>query len=220
MIDTREVLALSQEDIEVVLAQFTGEITQVPSMFSALKHNGQPLYKLARAGIEVERKPRKAMIYQLNLSGFTHDTVSLHVECSKGTYIRTLVEDIGDKLGCGAHVVALRRVGIRQFTINQMRTMEIIETQGAQVTPADYQPLDKNLLSIETMLPETWPRLMISDAAKYYLTRGQAICVPRAPSAGWVKLLARGTEVFLGVGEVLSDGRVTPKRLVRQADGA
>ena len=114
--------------IEDALKQFTGLIKQIPSMYSALKHKGQPLYKYARQGITIEREPRDIMIYSLTMLDFNEDVCVLKVRCSKGTYVRTLVEDIGDVLGCGAHVSALRRLSTGSYKSEAMITLEQLET--------------------------------------------------------------------------------------------
>ena len=108
-------------------AHFSGEIEQVPSMFSALKHNGQPLYKLARKGIQVEVKPRKVKIYEIHLKELREDEIDLEVFCSKGTYIRSIVEDLGHYLGCGAHVKMLHRLDVGNFKSEQMMTLQALE---------------------------------------------------------------------------------------------
>ena len=119
-------------DVEALLPRFTGEIDQVPPMYSALKHEGQPLYKLARAGETIERKARTITISQLKVLGLEGDRLQLEVHCSKGTYIRSLVEDIGAGLGCGAHVSALRRIKAGPFDLSQSVTLEALEALHAE----------------------------------------------------------------------------------------
>lgn len=118
---------ITKELIEKVLQKFRGEIMQIPSMYSAIKHKGTPLYKLARKGVEVERSPRKVNIYELKLLDWHKDRLKLEVRCSKGTYIRNLIEDIGEALGCGAYVTELRRLSIGKFQAEQMYTIEEIQ---------------------------------------------------------------------------------------------
>ncbi|MGD9108863.1 MAG: tRNA pseudouridine(55) synthase TruB [Gammaproteobacteria bacterium] len=120
---------ITKEMIEKVLQEFRGEIMQIPSMYSALKHNGTPLYKLARKGIEVKREPRKVNIYELKLLEWSRDSLKLKVRCSKGTYIRNLIDDIGEVLGCGAYVIELRRLSIGKFQAEQMHTIEEIQQE-------------------------------------------------------------------------------------------
>lgn len=201
--------ALDAARLREVLAGFVGDIEQIPPMFSALKRNGQPLYKLAHQGIEVERAPRTVTITALELCAFSATELELDVRCSKGTYIRTLAEDIGAVLGCGAHVSWLRRSGVGAFEAEQMVTMAQLEEWAA----AGDGRLEQALLPLDAALAH-WPDVRLSQEVAFFLKRGQPVQVPRAPTAGWVKLYTRD-EDFLGVGHVLDDGRVAPKRLFR-----
>jgi tRNA pseudouridine55 synthase len=148
IIEEHPVTNINVQQITATLKKYTGEIEQIPSMYSAIKHNGQPLYKLARQGIEIERQPRKITIYQLNFLSYADGNLILSVECSKGTYVRTLVEDIGRDLGCGAHVTALRRLKVGQYLEEQMYSFiqlkKISEDSGQNA-------LDHLLLPIESI---------------------------------------------------------------------
>lgn len=206
----REVGVVDPQLLNTVLANFRGTIEQIPSMFSALKHQGRPLYELARQGITIERAARPVQIYELNLLDQSSDTLTLEVACSKGTYIRTLVEDIGEALGCGAHVIKLRRPTVGPFTEERMITLDNLVELAQQ---GDLALLDAHLLGVEVAV-EHWPPLILSEAATYYLRRGQPIIVPRAPTSGWVRLIHQ-SGAFLGVGEIQDDGRVAPRRLVQ-----
>ncbi len=209
IIEQHAVPDFSAAQIETVLAQFRGAIAQIPSMYSAIKHQGRPLYELARKGITIERQARTIQIYQLNLLEQTEHTLTLEVKCSKGTYIRTLVEDTGDQLGCGAHVTTLRRVSVSGYQPEKMVTMAVLEQLAEH---NNDQALDAYLLPIETAVQQ-WPVLNISAAAYFYLCRGQAIIAPYAPDSGWVVL--KMGERFIGLGEILADGKVAPKRLIQ-----
>lgn len=194
--------------VAAVLTRFTGPIEQIPPMYSALKHQGQRLYQLARQGIEVERPARAVTIHALQLLELNGADCTLDVHCSKGTYVRTLAEDIGAALGCGAHVSYLRRTGVGPYDEAQMRTLDelaALNTQGAAV-------LDGALLPIETALLH-WPEVSLSTDAAFYLGQGQAVLVPHAPTHGWVRLYGAGRN-FLGMGEIQDDGRVAPRRLM------
>lgn len=180
-------------------------------MFSALKHQGRPLYELARQGITIDRPARTVQIHELHLLDRTADTLTLKVSCSKGTYIRTLIEDIGEALGCGAHVSVLRRLTVGPYPERHMVTLSDIETLAAQNDPS---VLDTHLLPVDSAV-ESWPLLIISEAASYYLRRGQPIILPSAPANGWVRFTRQNGE-FFGVGEILDDGRVAPRRLVQE----
>jgi len=192
-------------------AGFIGEIQQIPPMYSALKRNGQPLYKLARQGIEVERAPRTITIHRLEVTSVAGDVMAVEVTCSKGTYIRTLAEDIGEVLGCGAHVRSLRRLQAGPFSLADAKTLEELEVL---VRPADpYGALDELLLPTDTALVSL-PDLHLTDESAFQVTRGQAVRVPDAPAVGLVRLY-RSQSKFIGVGTVLDDGRIAPRRLMR-----
>jgi tRNA pseudouridine55 synthase len=211
IIQEKSVPLIDRNLIENLLEEFTGVIDQVPSMYSALKHQGQPLYKLARKGITVERKTRQVVIHDMQLINCDAESFSFEVRCSKGTYVRTLVEDMGDKLGCGAHVTELRRLAVGAYQAEHMKTIDELYTL---YEAGNFAELDACLLSVDTAVSD-FPSLNLSEAAAFYLKRGQPIIVPRAPNDGWVRLKLQCGN-FLGVGEILNDGRVAPRRLVQQ----
>jgi tRNA pseudouridine55 synthase len=200
-------------DVEAVLKQFRGAINQVPSMYSALKVNGQPLYKLARAGIEVERKERQVMIYELEIREQADTEWVLDIVCSKGTYIRTLAEDIGKVIGCGAHVSQLRRLKSGPYEIEETVTMEQLE----QLKDDGYDALDRALLPTCTAVQQ-WPYVELTDITASYFRQGQPVQVASSPTSGWVRIFnesrAQEESNFVGVGEILDDGRIAPRRLV------
>ncbi|HBC56490.1 MAG TPA: tRNA pseudouridine(55) synthase TruB [Gammaproteobacteria bacterium] len=207
IIEERAVGNYSLADIESVLKDFRGEIQQVPSMFSAIKQNGQRLYKLAHKGIEVEREPRTIQIYELTVKSYQSGLLYLKVVCSKGTYIRTLVENIGDDLGCGAHVLNLCRNQVGAFSLKQATSLEDLESMKDS-----GGSLDSLLLPMESALVD-WPDIRLSEHSAFFLRQGQPVVVPHAPTEGWVRLY-QGAQDFIGVGKILDDGRVAPKRLV------
>lgn len=211
ILETRPVENYTEAQLEKVLDNFRGSIEQIPPMYSALKHEGQRLYKLARQGVEVEREARPVEIYSLVLSGRGPDWIDIEVHCSKGTYVRTLAEDIGEQLGCGAHVIALRRTAVGPYDDQNLVTLEQLRMLKEQDMPA----MDALLLPIETALTQ-WPGVELSADAAFYLQQGQAVLVPRAPTSGWVRLYATNHN-FLGMGEILDDGRVAPRRLMKGA---
>ena len=201
---------ITAQTVRDVIPQFLGEIEQVPSMYSALKHEGQPLYKLARQGIEVERKARKITIFALELLSFDGDEFSLYVHSSKGTYIRNLVEDMGLAMNTCAHVVKLHRTDAGPYTSEMMITFEQLD---AALEKGGHQEVDKLLLPMDTSVAD-WPEVVLTDDAAYYVKTGQAVQVPQSPVEGMVRLLLEdGT--FLGVGEILDDGKVAPRRLLK-----
>jgi len=208
VLETRPVEGVTGAQLRKVLEGFVGEIEQIPPMYSAVKHKGERLYKLARQGVEVEREARKVDIHSLELRDFSQPLFEIDVHCSKGTYVRTLVEDIGELLGCGAHVTALRRLAVGPFDDSQMIDMEMLEATAAESMAA----LDRLLLPMESGLAQ-WPGVRLSGDAAFYLRQGQPVLVPQAPTEGWVRLY-EGETRFLGMGEILDDGRVAPRRLM------
>ena len=201
--------ALTRSDIEQVLSEFRGNISQVPPMYSALKHKGRRLYQLARQGIEVERQPRDIRIRALDLINVSRDEISISVSCSKGTYIRTLAEDIGNRIGCGAHVKQLRRVGVGPFINPHMYTIGDIEHLSEEGTNGP----DHCLLEMDLILDDL-PEVRLSENLAYYIRQGQPVLIPHAPTTGLVRIYDE-QQIFMGVGEVLEDGRIGPRRLIR-----
>lgn len=209
IIESRPVGDYSEEMIQQVLRQFIGEIEQVPPMHSALKVNGQPLYKLAHKGEVVERKPRKITIYDIRFIQLQNDILELEVFCSKGTYIRTLAEDIGELLGCGAHISGLRRTLSGPFQLEHAVSLAELE----HLAEDGLEEIDAFLLRPEEALLD-WPEVSLSEHTAHYVQQGQAVQVPKAPTEGLVRLHGQNGQ-FIGVGQVLDDGKVAPKRLIR-----
>lgn len=206
----RRPVNVTLEDLQPVLGRFLGEIQQVPPMYSALKRDGQPLYKLARAGEVVEREARQVCISRLELLAFEGDRIQVSVRCSKGTYIRTLAEDIGLVLGCGAHVAELRRTQVGPFDLSQAVALDqleaVQEAEGAAALDAFLLPVDSGL--------EHWPLLHLSEHTAYYWLHGQPVWAPDAPKFGMVRVRDH-QDRFIGVGEIDDDGRLAPRRLIR-----
>lgn len=201
---------ITTEQLKIIFQKFMGNITQVPSMYSALKHQGQPLYKLARQGIEIQREARPLTIYSLELLKHENQFFTIDVHCSKGTYIRTLIEDIGDALKCGAYVTDLRRLSAGPYQESQMHTIDFFEKVFAE---ENFVGLDKYLLPVNTAVTQ-WPKVEVTTNSAFYLKQGQAIMVPHAPTQGMVQIFLNNNE-FLGVGEILDDGKVAPRRLIQ-----
>ena len=208
VIATHAVEEFSKKQILGVLERFIGEQQQIPPMYSALKQNGVPLYRLARQGIEVERQARTVTIYQLMLVELTPDTLELDVHCSKGTYVRTLVDDIGEILGCGAHVSALRRLGVGVYDGTAMHTLDELNTLQEQGVTA----LNSILLPVESGLSNL-PEVQLTPETGFFIQQGQAVFLPQLKCQGLVRLYMPDG-VFLGIGHVLDDGRIAPKRLM------
>tara|TARA_R110001606_G_scaffold1937_2_gene7610 strand:- start:3332 stop:4252 length:921 start_codon:yes stop_codon:yes gene_type:complete len=210
VVETRPV-AVSEAQVLAALDRFLGEIEQIPSMYSAIKHNGTPLYKLAREGITVERQPRRVTIHEIKdarLEG--EDRVSFEVACTKGTYVRSLVEDLGAALGCGGHVVVLRRLSAGPYPQERMLTLEQL---GEIKAEGGFEAIDELLLPLSTSVAD-WPRVALGDNAAFYLRQGQPVMTSDRPMDGWVSVYQASTDEFLGVGEILEDGRIAPRRLV------
>jgi tRNA pseudouridine55 synthase len=212
IVSEREVPELSEALLNKALEKYRGDIDQVPSMFSALKHNGQPLYKLARQGITVERKSRRIHIFENTLLGFERDLIQLKIHASKGTYVRTIIDDLGEDLGCGAHVVILRRTQVAKYPVDQMVTIEELE---AQYDAQNISKLDHLLLPTFTAV-DHWPQVTMTPVMVSYMRQGQAVQVPGAPAKGWMRL-ADKSGIMFGIGEIQDDGLVAPRRLIRSS---
>ena len=212
VLEQRDASAIGEAEVTAALENFRGEIEQVPPMYSAIKQDGKPLYKLARQGKEVERKSRRVVIKRLELRDFRAGSapeVDIYLECSKGTYVRTIAEDLGEALGCGAFVSALRRTRAGPFEIEQSVTLNTLE---ALKSNDELRQMDDLLLPADTAL-QGMPLVELSESSGFYMRQGQPVMVPNAPCDGMVRV-ALETGEFLGVGEILDDGRVAPRRLI------
>lgn len=201
---------LDENALEPVLAQFRGDIQQVPSMYSALKHKGRPLYEYAREGIEVERPSRPVTIYQLILLNVRANEIDLAVKCTKGTYIRSLVDDIGEVLGCGAHVTALRRTLAAGFTLDQVHRVEDLEAMRER-----GESLDGLLVKPDAAL-SMFPELTLEGASLVSILNGQPVRISGHSVSGPVRLY--GDRGFVGLGEGFAEGdgcKIVPRRLVK-----
>ncbi len=213
VLETQDVSSITEQDVKTVLPEFIGEIEQVPPMYSALKHNGERLYKLARQGIEVERKARSVTIYAIEFISLRTDDqqrliLELEVACSKGTYVRTLAEDIAKKLHCGAHIIALRRLSVGPYDGEMLTIEQLTElaAQGEEKLDSCLQPIDSGVAD--------WPDVHLGSDAAFYVQQGQAVMVPHAPTQGWVRIYDQSH--FLGLGEIQDDGLVAPRRMIKQ----
>lgn len=202
VLERRDIPELTRADAEVTLERFRGPIAQVPPMYSALKHNGRRLHELARAGIEVERKPRSVMIHRLDLLEFDPPLISLRVRCSKGTYIRSLATDIGEALGCGAHLSALRRTASGPFSLEDAVTLEALEEMDADQARGLLLPSD-------AALPQL-PPVELDDVAAVDIGHGKPVATAH-PAADLVRIYAAGA--FLGLGRVDEKGLLRVRRL-------
>jgi tRNA pseudouridine55 synthase len=202
VVETKPVPEFTVETVRTILEKFTGEIDQVPPMYSALKQNGKKLYELARSGITVDRKARRITIFELNLLDTQQDTLELDVHCSKGTYIRSLAEDIGEELGCGATVQTLRRTQAGQFRIEQAFTIE-------QLQELDGQQLLDTLIAVDAPL-QAMPAVYLDNQQARAIKFGQVLDLDES-LLGSVRMYA--TTEFLGLGEMRLNGKLAPKKL-------
>jgi len=189
------------------LATFQGDIEQIPPMYSALKHQGKRLYELARSGIEVERQARSVNISALHLVRYAWPELELMVTCSKGTYIRTLVEDIAKALGTVGHVTALRRTVVEPFAQEQMVSLAAVR-EMAEAGPASLKAV---LLPVDSALTG-WPRLVLQEDLCGDLSHGRAVEAEPDWPRSWVRLYS-SEEVFFGIGEVRPHGQLVPRRI-------
>ena len=208
IIERNEGIRVSREAIERALTKFKGEVEQVPPMHSAIKMNGVPLYKLARKGIAVEREPRLVTLYQICLVEFVHSELELEISCSKGTYIRTIADDLGQELGCGAHVIELRRTQAGVFTEKDSISSEELalekENRGLDKIDQFLIPMDRAIQDL--------PEVNLPSITASHVKNGQAVLVRHLPKNGLVRMYE--DEQFIGIGSIDDDGKVAPKRLI------
>lgn len=199
---------VSREQVEQALQSFKGETQQIPPMHSALKVDGVPLYKLAREGKTIPREARSICVYELELTDFQGDEIELEITCSKGTYIRTIADDLGQDLGCGAHIIALRRLQAGAFTeadcVSTDVLREVKEKHG-------MDRLDQNLIPMDRAI-EDLPEVNLPSIAASQFKNGQSVLVRHLPEEGLVRLYEE--EQFIGIGCIDDDGKVAPKRLI------
>ncbi|TOG92792.1 tRNA pseudouridine(55) synthase TruB [Vibrio parahaemolyticus] len=215
VVETRPV-DVTLEKLEACIEKFRGESDQVPSMFSALKYQGKPLYEYARKGIEVPRESRKITVYEIVLHRFEGDEVEMEVHCSKGTYIRTIVDDLGEMLGCGAHVTMLRRTAVAKYPYEKMVTLEQLNELLEQAHREEIAPrelLDPLLMPMDTAV-EDLPEVNLIPELADMVQHGQSVQVLGAPEQGSLRLTMGEERLFIGVGEMNDDGKIAPKRLV------
>lgn len=206
VVEEAAVAELDLATVEQRLDAFRGSIEQIPPMYSALKHAGRRLYELARAGIEVERAPRQVQIHTLRIIDLELPNLRLLVHCSKGTYVRTLAEDIARELGTVGHVSALRRSAVGTFEVQDAWTLEQLQALSEAERVACLRTVDAVVGGL--------PSVQLPDPLAYFVVKGEAVLTPKAPRQGWVRLY-NSHDQFLGVGEVLDNGTVAPRRMLR-----
>ncbi|CAI0699806.1 tRNA pseudouridine(55) synthase TruB [Serratia entomophila] len=206
----------TQTQLDAALDSFRGDIQQVPSMYSALKYQGKKLYEYARQGIEVPREARSITVYELQFIRWEGDELELEIHCSKGTYIRTITDDLGELLGCGAHVIYLRRLQVATYPIERMVTLEQLnalleQAQAQEIAPGEL--LDPLLMPMDSPV-ENYPEVNLLPVVAGYVKQGQPVQVAGAPASGMVRITEGEARKFIGVGDIADDGRVAPRRLV------
>ncbi|WJV54517.1 tRNA pseudouridine(55) synthase TruB [Pectobacteriaceae bacterium CE70] len=204
------------DELAHALDGFRGTIQQIPSMYSALKYQGRPLYEYARQGLVVPREAREITVYELLFIRWEGDELELEIHCSKGTYIRTIIDDLGEKLGCGAHVIYLRRLQVANYPIERMITLEQLNgllDQDQVDASSLMSALDAQLLPMDSPV-QAFPEVNLSLVMAGYLKLGQAVRTAGAPLSGMVRITEGEEHKFIGMGEMDVEGRVAPRRLV------
>jgi len=197
---------VTTEQFKAACQRFIGEISQMPPMYSALKHQGKALYEYAREGVDIERKPRMISIREIIVNEFASDVAVITVSCSKGTYIRTLAEDIGASLGCGAHLSGLRRIETAGYQLEGAITIEMLEKMSVEQRDGLLLPVDSAIADL--------PKVILDDDAAHYLLQGQAVWLSGKIPNSELRLYDIHDQ-FLGLGFLQDDGKIAPKRLIR-----
>ncbi|MGX8939776.1 tRNA pseudouridine(55) synthase TruB [Symbiopectobacterium sp. Eva_TO] len=213
VVETRAVTFTAQALAEA-LERFRGTTQQVPSMYSALKHQSRPLYEYARQGITVPREARDITVYELLFIRYDGDDLELEIHCSKGTYIRTIIDDLGEMLGCGAHVTYLRRVQVATYPAERMVTLDQLQALLAQAEEQSLEAvLDPLLMPMDSPV-SNYPEVNLPPVVAGYLKLGQAVAAANVPAEGMVRITEGDAHAFIGMGIIDDAGRVAPKRLV------
>ncbi|WP_318483825.1 tRNA pseudouridine(55) synthase TruB [Photobacterium leiognathi] len=216
VVETREV-KVDRGQLERCIAKFRGTTDQIPSMYSALKYKGRKLYEYAREGVEVPRESRKITVYSVDLLRFENNEVEMELHVSKGTYIRTIVDDLGEMLGCGAHVIMLRRTGVSNFPYERMVTIEQLQAMLDDAKANNVEPgtvLDPLLLPTDTAVQDL-PEVNILPAIAVHVLNGNPVQAGRVPAEGTLVRVTVGQErEFIGVGVIDAKGMLAPKRVM------
>lgn len=209
-------MTFSATELASALDSFRGDTMQVPSMYSALKYQGKKLYEYARQGIEVPREARPITVYELLFIRHEGDELELEIHCSKGTYIRTIIDDLGEKLGCGAHVTMLRRLAVSRYPVDKMVTLEHLQALVAQAEEQDIpaaQLLDPLLMPMDSPA-EDFPVVNLPLTSSVYFKNGNPVRTADVQVHGLVRVTEGEEGKFIGMGEIDDEGRVAPRRLV------
>lgn len=208
----------TQQQLDDALNYFRGDTLQVPSMYSALKHQGRPLYEYARKGITIEREARPITVYELQFIGLENNELELEVHCSKGTYIRTIIDDLGEMLGCGAHVIYLRRLQVANYPYEKMVTLEQLAALRAKIDEGEdsfESLLDSLLLPMDTAVIH-FPTVNLTEDTTILFQLGQPVHadIQGLAEGDMLRVTSGEAQRFIGIALVSEDGRVAPKRLV------
>ena len=196
---------VSRARVEKALNRLQGSVSQIPPMYSALKHRGKPLYAYAREGKQVERSPRKVHIETLRLDNITGQEIKITIHCSKGTYVRVVAEDLGEMLGCGAYLKALRRIGVGPFHLNEALTLPQLEAMNVEQRDASLLPVDSLLRAL--------PKILLEDENSRNFLQGNAISQAASSTSGMARIYNM-KQIFIGLGEITAEGKIRPKRLL------
>lgn len=209
-------VTFTEEALMAALDGFRGETQQIPSMYSALKYQGRKLYEYAREGIEVPRESRSINVYELLFIRHEENELELEIHVSKGTYIRTIIDDLGEKLGCGAHVTYLRRLQVATYPIAKMVTLEQLNALAEEAHRSEQSPatlLDALLMPMDSPAAE-YPVVHLSPEATAWFKQGMPVRAADAPKEGLVRVTEGAEHKFIGMAVIADDGRVAPRRLV------
>ncbi len=216
VVETRPV-NVERDQLEACIDSFRGTTDQIPSMYSALKYQGRKLYEYAREGISIPRESRKITVYSVELLRFDNNEVEMELHVSKGTYIRTIVDDLGEMLGCGAHVTYLRRTGVSNFPYERMVTIEQLQAMLDQAKADEIEPgivLDALLLPTDTAVQDL-PEVNITAEAAVHVLHGNPVSAEVVPAEGTLVRITVGEEAeFIGVGTIDAKGMLAPKRVM------
>ena len=215
VVQTRPV-SFTTAELDAALEHFRGETQQIPSMYSALKYQGQPLYKYAREGKTVPRESRPITVFELNFMSLEGDELTLDIHCSKGTYIRTIIDDLGEMLGCGAHVIMLRRTQVATYPYDRMVSLEQLEALVAEAEKQQIAPqtlLDPLLLPMDSAVAD-FPEVNLPESMRVYVMQGQAVQAPKLKPNQLVRITLGEQQQFVGIGQMNDDGLLAPKRLI------
>lgn len=217
VVETKAV-SLSRADVDNAVTAFRGPIKQIPSMFSALKHNGKPLYFYARKGLHIEREARDITVHSLRILRFENDEIDMEISCSKGTYIRTIVDDLGQALGCGAHVTKLRRTKVADYPTESMITIEELQALSDDLDIDRqfrcFDKLDALLLPMDTAVAKQGLYCASDESIDSFL-HGQSIAgTHEYHESELVRIYRDSDKQFYGMASVDCDGNLQPKRIV------